>query len=260
MCIQYFLAASQGRGRALYEDNFFCDSSIYSDCRLPLRADGIRTEKRQFYAVFDGMSKDAEGARAAFAAAKTLQKYQNMLLADFHKELDKYCIMYLMEANSKISEMAKKRSDVRIGTSAAIFCIDGTTGYIYNIGDSRIYLFRNKKLYLLSEEHTESNRLYRLGAINALQYRTFSKKRRLTQYLGVPSEEFIIKPYKDSFRVKKGDKILLCTNGITQALESEDLKEILQKNTRQYAAELIDAAWSRNTTDDCTAIVCAIRA
>lgn len=258
MHIQYFLAAAQGRDREFYEDNFFCDSSIYSAYRLPLRLDGSITEKRQFYAVFDGMSKDAEGKMAAHAAAKALQKYRDMLASDLHKELDKYIIMYFMEANMKISEMAQKRCDVRIGTSAALFCIDGTMGYIYNIGDSRIYLLRNKKLYLLSEEHTEANRLYRLGAIDDLQYHVFSKKRRLTQYLGIPPEEFIIKPYKASFKVKKGDRLLLCTNGITRALESEDLKKILQKDTGQYAAELIDTARSRNAKDDCTAIVCTI--
>ena len=253
--LRFSLFACNGTKRATYEDNFLCDQIIYSEQPLPLQIFGIKTENRQFYAVFDGFGED--GKKAAMLAADTLKKYQSLLISDQRKEIDPYMIMCLMEANKKICESTTEQS--KTGTSAAIFCTDNNKGYVYNIGDSRVYLVRNKKLYLLSEDHTEANRLYKLGAVDYIQYRELNKKRRLTQYLGVPAEDFVIKPYKTAFKLKKEDKILLCTNGITRILDENDIRALLADEYEYKSAELFKAIQTRNARDDCTAVLCELK-
>ena len=79
-----------------------------------MKEEGIKTEQRQFYAVFDGMSKDCGGNTAAMIAAETLSKYEEMLLSDVRKDMDKDMIMYLMEVNNKIYEAGKKQGSIRM--------------------------------------------------------------------------------------------------------------------------------------------------
>ena len=257
--IKYSIMAAQGANRASYQDNFLCDRLTYADQALPLLASGIQTEDRQVYAVFDGVGRQGGGKEAALLAAQTLQKYRDTYLADPRKDIEKYSIMYLMEVNTKICEIGTNQSGTRTGASAALFCMDERRGYVYNVGDSRAYLLRSEKFYVLSEDHTEANRLYRLGALNERQYRECNRKRRLTQYLGIPAEELVIKPHKASFRLKRGDRILLCTNGLTRLLEECEIKELLQKPSERYAEEIWELIRAKGSRDDCTVLICECR-
>ena len=253
---KYSIVAARGANRASYQDNFLCGRLTYADQALPLLASGVQTENRQFYAVFDGVGGQGSGKEAALLAAQTLQKYRERYLADSRKDMDKYSIMYLMEVNTKICEIGTNQSGTRTGASAALFCMDERRGYVYNIGDCRAYLLRSGKFYLLSEDHTEANRLYQLGAVNERQYRECNRKRRLTQYLGIPVEELVIKPHKTSFRLKRGDRILLCTNGLTRLLEEREIKNLLRKPSERSAEEILERIRAKDSRDDCTVLIC----
>ena len=253
---KYSIVAARGANRAVYQDNFLCDRLTYTDQALPLQASGAQTGNRQVYAVFDGVGGQGGGKEAALLAVQTLQKYRELYLADPCKDMDKYSIMYLMEVNAKICEIGTNQSGTRTGASAALFCMDGRRGYVYSIGDCRAYLLRGGKLYLLSEDHTEANRLYQLGALNERQYRECNRKRRLTQYLGIPAEELVIKPHRISFRLKRGDRILLCTNGLTRLLEECEIKKLLRKPSERSAEEILERIREKGSRDDCTALIC----
>jgi protein phosphatase len=108
------------------------------------------------------------------------------------------------------------------------------------VGDSRIYLFRNGYLYQLNEDHDYKNKLLKeyidgFGTLDA----AFSDPQRdsLTSYIGNPDMPFI-DTNKLSFSLQKGDKVMLCSDGIYNSVSNFELIKRL-KDDPQLASERI---------------------
>lgn len=125
-------------------------------------------------------------------------------------------------------------------TAASVFC-RGDGVYWCSVGDSRIYIFRNGMIYQLSEDGDYQNRLLDDVIAEKLAYEDMlenSKKDSLVHYIGSKTE-----PEPDVNIVplipESGDKLLICSDGVYNALSAEELSRALA-NTAQEAADAID--------------------
>ena len=130
----------------------------------------------------------------------------------------------------------------------AMVCFDRRQIYVCNVGDSRIYRLRDGELRQLSRDHVRQ--LVIPG----------QSKAPLSQYLGVDPDELRLTPAIVKGKLKLADTYLLCSDGLTDMVGEEEIRDILQAEpvTRSCAAALVDAALKNGGRDNVTVIVCSI--
>ena len=116
------------------------------------------------------------------------------------------------KTNEKIFKNAKKYEENKgMATTAAIVYARGGIAYIANVGDSRVYLFRNEKLVQLTEDHTYVNTLLNAGIISEEQAASDSRKNVITKALGA---EDTVEPDFFQVDIKKDDIFIRFTDGL----------------------------------------------
>ena len=251
-----------GRLRENNEDNFYYNGIYLNESNREIPA--IYSEKResriQIYAVCDGMGGEESGEVASLIAVHTLTKYQEMLNNTKYHSFDKYIEMYLSEANNLICEKSRLNGGKRIGTTIALLCIDGNTIHIYSIGDSRVYLMRNKRMKQITEDHTQAMRMVKMGIMPMKEAKTHPHRNKLTQYLGIAPEEMRFKPYCFEKKAINGDLFLLCSDGISDMLEDDEIEYILRqkKSEKAIVSDLINNALQKGGRYNITAMVIRI--
>lgn len=256
------VGVNKGNIRENNEDNFYCNG-IYltgENREIPMQFAEHRIEDLQLYAVCDGMGGEECGEEASFIAVETLAKYQKMLNSTNIHDFDKYIEMCLLEASNIINEKSKDIGYRRIGTTIALLCVEKDKIRIYNVGDSRVYRLHRNKLIQMTEDHTQAMRAIRMGVIKSKDVKTHPHRNKLTQYLGVSAAEMIIKPYISTADVIHNDMYLLCSDGITDMIDDDDIKKIMKhgKSEKDIVNELIEKAKSNGGRDNITAIVLKI--
>lgn len=198
-------------------------------------------------AVFDGMGGENFGEVASYTAAKQMAETKRKFLEYFIPTWD--YLRKLTEAlNSSIVKAKKQLLTTRCGTTmAALYFCFGSV-FACNVGDSRIYRLRDGEFLQSSVDHVEK----------FLRFR--QRKAPLTQHLGIDPEEIQIEPHIAKCKVRKGDKYLICSDGITDMLTNEEITEIMQtcSHAKLCVQRLMQAAMEKGGRDNITAIVCYI--
>lgn len=131
----------------------------------------------------------------------------------------------------------------QMGTTLAVALIKGNDLYIAHVGDSRVYLLRNGELSRLTKDHSARER------VNSQSPQNF-----ITEAIGIEPELENIIPDKVNgpYPLKKGDQILLCTDGLWGPLKDKAIAKILaeSKNPEDAVRRLTEAAQKAGGTDD----------
>lgn len=228
-----------GSKKSINEDNYSINGLYKSDSDI--RTDGIADKKLRHsytYAVCDGMGGEGRGELAALIAAATLEK--------FHKtDIRQMIHRYVSTTNDFICELVRKNTSIRAGSTLALLNIQNNTAVSYIIGNSRVYMCRKGRLYLMSKEAIEE-----------------TPDEILSQHLGVfPNESQISVQTSDEIKVKRGDVFLLCTAGLFDKIDDKELVEFFadEKNTATVIVRKLAAAvQEKNGTKDLTVLVAKI--
>ena len=252
-----------GNLRENNEDNLYYNGIYLSETEreIPASYEKICQDNLQFYAVCDGMGGEEHGEDASLIAVEVLGKYHKMLSEMKYHSLTKYIDMYFSEVNSQICEARKECDNCRIGTTIALVVVEEENLHVINIGDSRVYKFRMNKLQQLSEDHTPAVRAYQMGTITKEEMKTHPHRNKLTQYLGLAPEELNINPSRVQIKAKNKDRILICSDGLTDMLSDNEISKILKmsKTPKAAAKILVDRAKANGGRDNITAIVLDIK-
>lgn len=126
--------------------------------------------------------------------------------------------------------------------------------YVVNVGDSRLYRLRKKRFVQVSHDHSFVNELIQNGQLDPNSAFGHPDSAILTQYMGMPAET---RPHIRSFGLKPGDRLLLCTDGLTDMLPDEAIKAVLLDNPdpRQAVRQLTDRANAAGGYDNITAVL-----
>lgn len=253
-------AARSDRGvkRENNEDNFYLDG-VY----LPEGEQSAETTVMPspltagVLAVFDGMGGLGAGEKAAFIAAGAIDGYRAAFKTCRDGERAKLLAeSYIAEANRKISG-AGEQNGCRMGTTVAALIFRGQTAHALNMGDSRIYLRRGRKLERLSRDHTLADFLAARGELGAEQSERDPRRSALTRFLGGVGGSRDDRPhFVPQIRVMRGDRFLLCSDGLTDMLSEDELSYVLKKAPSPRAAvdNLTQAAIKAGGNDNVTAL------
>ena len=131
----------------------------------------------------------------------------------------------VVTANNELIRVAD--TDVKLegmGTTLVAATIIGNTLYFANVGDSRLYLISDK-IRQLSKDHSLVEEMVRLGGIKAEEAKNHPDKNIITRAIGVKND---VEADIYEYRLKKGDMILMCTDGLSNMVEDEDMFDIVK--------------------------------
>lgn len=155
----------------------------------------------------------------------------------------------IQSANHRLIEVAKQ--DVRLegmGTTLVVATIIEHTLYFANIGDSRLYLL-NENIKQLSKDHSFVQEMVRLGGINAEEAKHHPDKNIITRAIGAKKNveiDFF------EFRIQKGDMILMCTDGLSNMVEDDEMYRIVKssRDIVEAATRLVEKANENGGNDN----------
>ncbi len=141
-----------------------------------------------------------------------------------------------------------------MGTTLTAVLTDGDKAHVAHVGDSRAYLFRGGVLQRLTEDHTLVQRMVREGRLTADQAERHPQRSVLTRALGVDDDLPVDELTLD---VHSGDRILICSDGLTGMLDEERIREVLESEPDPQAASdrLVEEANGAGGDDNITVIV-----
>ena len=248
-----------GKRRGNNEDNLYFNGVFLTEHtrEQPLDIESVCCDKRQFYAVCDGMGGEQYGELASLLAAETIHKYAEYLKKETSIKMDALIERCIFEMNDVICDAQKSMGSSRIGTTLALLVIEGKTANIYNVGDSRVYLLRGGSLSQLTEDHTSVANAVKMGVLTPEQAKTHPSRNKLTQYVGIDPAEFIIEAYRKTVKMKSKDIFLLCSDGLSDLVEESEIRRILDESGKpaEAARQLLDYALYRGRKDNITSII-----
>src|SRR5699024_6579613 len=184
----------------------------------------------QFLAIIaDGMGGHKAGDVASQMATSIIQeKWQNINYFNTPEDTEKWLEETIQKMNKTIYEKAQLDKQCKgMGTTIVVSVCSNDFVTIAHIGDSRCYLFNEDGFAQITEDHSLVNELIRSGQISEQDAENHPRKNVLLKALG--TEEYIAADIK-SFSWNVGDKLLLCSDGLTNKLSDNELVEFLQLN------------------------------
>ena len=141
-----------------------------------------------------------------------------------------------------------------MGTTVTSVLIKNETVFWGHIGDSRLYLIRNKTLTQLTNDHSLVWELLEQGSINKEEAQNHPQKNVLTRAVGI---EETINIETGSLKLFPDDMLLLCTDGLTNMVSTEQLLEAIlnEQNLKLVLDSLFETALKAGGTDNITAIL-----
>ena len=158
-------------------------------------------------------------------------------------------------ANAYIYQRSRENSNLSgMGTTLVLASCIGNEAIVANIGDSRLYLVNDDAMTQITRDHSLVEEMVTLGGIDREMARNHPDKNIITRAVGVKE-----KVAADFFEVDltKGDKLLLCSDGLTNMLRDEEIYQIIQKNKEleQAAKALVDAANENGGRDNIAVVL-----
>lgn len=250
---------NKGLVRRNNEDSFYLNGTFMPRERMDEGAffTGSSSSYNQLYAVCDGMGGADNGEDASFSAVHMLEGLKPNLKA----LLDENVLTDTLRRMSDTVNDAATEKGLRSGTTLAMLLVDGNTAQVSNVGDSRVYRFRQGHLEQISKDHSKVQRMIDMGLITPEQARTDPERHKISQYLGMP-KEIRCSPYiVSNIPLAPGDVYVICSDGLCDMVEDREIEYILQQNQNppEAARDLYDAAIRHGGRDNVTIIVLRVR-
>ncbi len=212
----------------------------------------------RFFVVADGMGGHSGGEEASRIATHAVQRYLTDHW-DGNKDSSTLLKEAVLQANEAILQDQRahpERSDMGTTIVLAIFREEDDRPWCAHVGDSRLYRLRGAKLDQITEDHTWVARATQIGDLTPEQARTHPWRHVLSQCLG---REGLNQIDIQSLVVQPGDRLLLCSDGLTEELPDRAIASCLKtiRGCEKAAAALIEAAKSRGGRDNITTIIIA---
>ena len=222
--LKSIVICNKGNVRKTNQDNFLLNGKYNNSTEEKECVQFMQSKDDiQVYGVFDGMGGMQGGEIASLISVQVAAEYRDRLIEQGSTNMNQAINEYYHEANKNVCDTLMGQG----GTTAAIIWVDKELVYGSNIGDTRIYLFRDNNLRQMSCDHTEVALFKRLSTG---ENKYLSKlEGGLTQYLGIDANEMIIEPFYFTLVPKNDDKLLICTDGLTGFITNEDIRYTLEK-------------------------------
>ncbi|MGH9279192.1 MAG: Stp1/IreP family PP2C-type Ser/Thr phosphatase, partial [Acidimicrobiales bacterium] len=225
-------ATDVGRVRQINEDRFLVDEELF--------------------AVADGVGGHQAGEVASATSVDALRD-------NFTERTTAGLVAAIQEANRAVWRLAQERSERRgMGTTLTAIALvddgDEEELAVANVGDSRVYLFQQGDLVQVTEDHSLVEELVRGGQLTPEEAQVHPQRSIITRALGMEPEIEVdawnLIPYA-------GDRLLLCSDGLTNELSVDRIAAVLRQlaDPQEAASELVRQARAHGGNDNITVVV-----
>lgn len=214
-----------------------------------------------FFGVSDGMGGGNAGNIASTLLLEELSRVIprtfHMAASGFRPDYAEYLdetIKYVHQGLNMCADVHNEWSGMSATLTLAWFTPENM--YLANVGDSRLYLCRDGITTQLSKDHTFAWTRWKRGEINEFQYRCHPRRAALYEVMGGGHQ--LLTPYIGACKFQRGDRFLLCTDGLVDGLWERHIGEYLSDpdvSVHDLALILGDHAMESDDRDDKTLII-----
>jgi protein phosphatase len=214
--------------------------------------------------VADGMGGHRAGCYASALAVATVEDFlRNSLGRPGRPEgeglLDALCDA-VRKADERVTEAARRRPEFHgMGTTLTLALVAGADLLVAHAGDSRCYLQRGGALRRLTEDHNLAGEMVRNGCLAAREAPRHQFRHVLTNAVGGPPG---VRVEANRARLRPGDWVLLCTDGLTEMVTDEAIAAALRDETdpRRACERLVASANLAGGKDNVTVVAARLTA
>jgi len=234
------------------------DSAALTDAgRVRSRNEDSYLLQPPIFAVADGMGGHAAGQKASYIAAHVLLKeYEANKCTG--RAVEEWLPTAAQQANRTIRRFASFFPALKgMGTTVTAAVIENDNLLWTHIGDSRLYLYRDGNLQQITKDHRLVQELADRGIIDAAEVEDHPQRNILTRALGTEAQ---VKADFGQLQMLKGDKFLLCTDGLTAVVAEDRIQARLAEgnNAQTSVQELLTDALTAGAPDNVTVMVVCV--
>ncbi len=230
-----------GKLREINEDSFYISNSL---------------DKVQLYMLADGMGGYNGGEIASKLAIESAKKYITNNFEQIEKDRDSIIQLLgssIEYANMIVYEKSKENKELEgMGTTLELCLIYNNKVYIGHIGDSRIYRIRKSFIRKLTQDHSYVQKLVKDGEITQEEAEHHPKKNMLMKALGCNA---FVEPDVMVKGFLKDDVIVMCSDGLSNLVDQEQIYQKTKGNLEQATKELVQIANDKGGYDNITVVV-----
>ena len=236
--LKTFSKTDIGRKRKINQDCIF-------SCEVPLG------NLPNLFIVADGMGGHNAGD---YASSYTVKAIEREVMISEYSEPVRIMKEAIECANNEIYRKAEAEADYQgMGTTAVVATIVDDIMYVANVGDSRLYII-NDDIKQITRDHSLVEEMIKLGEIDRESARTHPDKNIITRAIGVSTR---VEPDFFEVELKKGDYVLMCSDGLTNMVDDDDICMIVKagRDVVQIVEELIRIANHNGGKDNIAVVI-----
>ena len=178
-----------------------------------------------FYAVADGMGGHNGGDIASQLSVKVIPEYLALGISEEPTALMKNMILKI---NHSILTMANQNLDLQgMGTTVSAIYFANQQLVIGNVGDSRVYMINNHKIYQMTRDHSFVQEKLNMGIYTREEAVADPQKNVLVRSVGFEAD---VNVDVFNYRISKNDMFMICSDGLHGKVSDGDILHIIQKN------------------------------
>ena len=217
----------------------------------------LKSPRCSILVVCDGMGGANSGSLASTIAMETyLDRIKRLLAAgkDLSTSLPQWMQESCAAANAAVFERGSNPAHAGMGTTLVSAVVKGRTAEIINVGDSRAYLIRGRKITCITRDHSVVAELVASGSLTPEEAAVHPNRNMITRAVGV---EPAVEPDGYTLRLRRGDRLLLCSDGLSNTLTETELFSYARcsRDAAMVCQALIDLAVEKGARDNVTAAV-----
>ena len=233
------------------------DRALY---RQPLNQPEAET-KGSLMVVADGVGGHSAGEEASRIAVETISNrffdsqrfFASQHFSESGGQINEALREAFAEANRAIFQTAQSRWQWQgMGTTATALVICGGQAFAAQVGDSRLYLVREGRIYQLSEDHSAVMEMVRMGVMTIDEAGNHEDRNIILRALGT-KPEVAVTVWEKPFPVRANDSFVLCTDGLFDVVSDEEIKATVTNETPVAGCrKLIELAKANGGYDNIT--------
>ena len=214
---------------------------------------GTLNATTQYAVVCDGMGGANGGNIASKIAVEVIGSRLRESFNQEHGSVELLLDSAMATANSRVYDRAQQQPElIGMGTTVVAVITTGHKAYVSHVGDSRLYLWRNHTLTAMTRDHSVVQELIESGQITEEAAKSHPRKNYITRAIGVRNSE---SGEYDELDLMPGDRLMLCTDGLTNEVSREAIGELLELPAEESLQALIRAALKGGGSDNITVVL-----
>jgi protein phosphatase len=236
--MEAYAVSDVGRERSINQDFFYCSKDAVG--KLP-----------NLFIIADGMG----GHKAGDLASRfTVNHLVNLIEESEYRDPVTIISHAIRQVNTMLVAKAAESTDYNgMGTTLVVATIEDHVLKVANVGDSRLYMV-NEEINQITRDHSLVEEMVSIGELNRNEARHHANKNIITRAIGGSNE---VEPEIFAIDLLDGDKILMCTDGLTNMVEDGDILKVINHSdsTREACETLIEQANANGGRDNITALL-----